>query len=189
MPHLCVDAIMTSYHVQCVWRHCKQSCNAWACRVHVTNSFRQNLIFAGLTSLDIGTDSTVAITGSEDMTARISNIHTGRVLGTFSGDLAPPPQVHCNWKTGTLRDFNCNMVPSHSRPDMLTRCMDQLEAAHRAHRHQAVLMVLLIAAGGFVPGIAAVCIRHRLPLPQHPQAVQHSLTSVGIVHQALDNST
>lgn len=45
---------------------------------------------AGLTSLDISADSTVAITGSEDMTARISNIHTGRVLGTFSGDALHP---------------------------------------------------------------------------------------------------
>ena len=40
---------------------------------------------AGLTSLDISADSTVAITGSEDMTAKISNIHTGKVLGTFVG--------------------------------------------------------------------------------------------------------
>jgi len=38
-----------------------------------------------LTSLDISADSTVAITGSEDMTAKISNIHTGKVLGTFVG--------------------------------------------------------------------------------------------------------
>lgn len=42
---------------------------------------------AGLTSLDISADSTVAITGSEDMTAKISNIHTGKVLGTFVGRL------------------------------------------------------------------------------------------------------
>ncbi len=40
---------------------------------------------AGLTSLDISADSTVAITGSEDATAKISNIHTGKVLGTFAG--------------------------------------------------------------------------------------------------------
>lgn len=41
---------------------------------------------AGLTSVDISADSTVAITGSEDMTAKISNIHTGKVLGTFVGN-------------------------------------------------------------------------------------------------------
>lgn len=40
---------------------------------------------AGLTSLDISADSTVAITGSEDMTAKISNVYTGKVLGTFVG--------------------------------------------------------------------------------------------------------
>lgn len=40
---------------------------------------------AGLTSVAISADSTVAITGSEDMTAKISNIHTGKVLGTFVG--------------------------------------------------------------------------------------------------------
>lgn len=40
---------------------------------------------AGLTSLDISADSTVVITGSEDMTAKISNLHTGKVLGTFQG--------------------------------------------------------------------------------------------------------
>ena len=42
-------------------------------------------ISAGLTSLDVSADSTVIITGSEDMTARISNLHTGKVLGTFQG--------------------------------------------------------------------------------------------------------
>ena len=35
--------------------------------------------------MDISADSTVAITGSEDMTAKISNVHTGKVLGTFVG--------------------------------------------------------------------------------------------------------
>lgn len=40
---------------------------------------------AGLTSLDVSADSTVVITGSEDMTATISNLHTGKVLGTFQG--------------------------------------------------------------------------------------------------------
>ena len=43
--------------------------------------------FAGLTSLDVSADSTVVITGSEDMTAKISNLHTGKVLGTFQGSL------------------------------------------------------------------------------------------------------
>ena len=40
---------------------------------------------AGLTSVDVSADSTVVITGSEDMTAKISNLHTGKVLGTFQG--------------------------------------------------------------------------------------------------------
>eukprot|EP00891_Asterochloris_glomerata_P000841 jgi/Astpho2/841/e_gw1.00016.344.1_t len=40
---------------------------------------------AGLTCLAISADSSIAITGSEDHTARISNIQSGRILGTLTG--------------------------------------------------------------------------------------------------------
>lgn len=59
------------------------------------DQWRAPAVLAGLTSLDISADSTVAITGSEDMTARISNIHTGKILGTFSGGLQPCHFTSC----------------------------------------------------------------------------------------------
>ena len=48
---------------------------------------------AGLTALDIRNDSQTVCTGSEDATARLVNLQTGRVLGALAGKLASP--AHC----------------------------------------------------------------------------------------------
>eukprot|EP00887_Chlorella_sp_A99_P001893 scaffold18.g1893.t1 len=40
---------------------------------------------AGLTSLDLHPDSTAAISGSEDGTAKVVNLHSGRVVATLAG--------------------------------------------------------------------------------------------------------
>lgn len=40
---------------------------------------------AGLTSLDIKHDSLTVCTGSEDFTAQLVNLQTGRVLGSLAG--------------------------------------------------------------------------------------------------------
>ena len=68
----------------------RDSCFACACFGIAHSSFREHMGLiraAAITCLAAHADGATVITGSEDKTARLSNVQTSRVLGAFTGAL------------------------------------------------------------------------------------------------------
>lgn len=93
---------------------------------------------AGLTSVDISADSTVAITGSEDMTAKISNIHTGKVLGTFVGN-----SLHCCHHF--LCPSKCRECPMHLEGNDRSAAANAKRLHHSMHSYKVQIRTTLHA--------------------------------------------